>query len=1083
MAAGGVLVGRGYVSIRPEFEGDWSRSVNARASAAGREGGAGFAGAFGKALGGALKGLSKGLIPAFGTSLVAAAAPAAGAAGVLATATLAAASAQTALKVGLSGVSDAVSEAFNPTSPEKFAEAMAKLSPNARSFVTELRGMKPALDGLKMGVQDRLFAQLDTTMATTAKATLPIFRNALTGSAGALNLMARRTLNTATGLGKSGALGTALSYANSGLYNLASIPGTIVQGLVQIGAAAGPSFGKLTAGAGGAFETLSVKMADAFASGGMQDFIETGVTVLMDLGRILGDAFATVGNIFKAASDAGGQALSVVGEVFSELRRITSLPEVQAQLRTIFASVAQIAAAVAPVLGSIIQAVLPLVAAIAPVIAQLATALGPVLSELATALGKALMPVITALAPVVTILGDALIDVVRAVMPLLQPIGQLLGVLVSALLPVLRPIIDIVLRLVKALVGPLMSIVRALVPHIEMMGKLFGQVFSQLTPLIGPLIAHIGELAKVFVQLYMMWVQTLMKAVMPMVPILMKVIGLVVQLAMDLFRQLMPSFQQLMQAGMQLLVALLPILPALVKITALALGLGVKVLTVLLPPIVKLAGFLIGGFASAMTFAVRLLTGLVTFVTGKVGPAFVWLRDKAVKPAWEGVRSVISSVWSGGIKPVFDTVKRAVGLVSDAFRSAKDAIKTQWDKLKGIAKAPVAFVIDTVFNKGIVKVWNAIASKFSAPTLDTITGFATGGILPGYTPGRDVHLAALSGGEAVMRPEWTRAVGPAYVNAMNAMARTGGVPAIRRMVDGGLPAFADGGIFGWVKNAASKGVDLAKAGASWLKDGVKASAVAGLKKIVEPLLKKISGSESVYRDMVTGIPRRMLKAIVDYSGKADTKFQAAGIGGGSYGTALSWARAQNGKPYLWGGVGPAGFDCSGFLGAIENVIRGAKPNSRRWATGAFSGATAPSGWVKGAYSPFRIGITNSGVGHTAGTLNGVNVESRGGDGVVVGSRARSFNSSLFTDWYGFKAKKFDAGGWLQPGVTAAVNATGRPEAILTGHQWQTMTAAATAPSLDGMELNVYVGGEKIRDIARAEVLDGQRRLVAVLDAS
>jgi hypothetical protein len=35
-----------------------------------------------------------------------------------------------------------------------------------------------------------------------------------------------------------------------------------------------------------------------------------------------------------------------------------------------------------------------------------------------------------------------------------------------------------------------------------------------------------------------------------------------------------------------------------------------------------------------------------------------------------------------------------------------------------------------------------------------------------------------------------------------------------------------------------------------------------------------------------------------------------------------------------------------------------------------------------------IGITNNGVGHTAGTLAGVNVESRGGRGVVVGSGAR-----------------------------------------------------------------------------------------------
>jgi hypothetical protein len=84
---------------------------------------------------------------------------------------------------------------------------------------------------------------------------------------------------------------------------------------------------------------------------------------------------------------------------------------------------------------------------------------------------------------------------------------------------------------------------------------------------------------------------------------------------------------------------------------------------------------------------------------------------------------------------------------------------------------------------------------------------AMGGILPGYTPGRDVHHFTsptagrlhLSGGEAVMRPEWTRAVGPAFVNAMNALSRTQGAAAVRRAMgfkDGGILAgsFAQGGV-------------------------------------------------------------------------------------------------------------------------------------------------------------------------------------------------------------------------------------------------------------------------------------------------
>ncbi|MFI1928359.1 phage tail tape measure protein [Streptomyces sp. NPDC020377] len=486
---------------------------------------------------------------------------------------------------------------------------------------------------------------------------------------------------------------------------------------------------------------------------------------------------------------------------------------------------------------------------------------------------------------------------------------------------------------------------------------------------------------------------------------------------------------------------------------------------------------------------VKVLFGYFTDGLKVVGGGFTWLWQKAISPALAGAKTVISTVWNTGIKPVFTALKTGVGLVGDAFEAAKDAIKLAWDKVKGIAKAPVQFIVDTVYNKGIVGVWNKVAGAFGAPKLSTYK-FATGGILPGYTPGRDVHMAALSGGEAVMRPEWTRAVGPGYVNTMNAAARTGGVGAIRRMVAGGMPAFADGGIFGWVKSAASKGVDLVKGGVSWLKDGIKESAVAGLNKVVKPLLERISGSASLYRTMITGIPKRMIDTIVGFSGTADKKLGAAGIGGGGFASALNWARAQNGKPYIWGGVGPAGFDCSGFMGAIENVIRGMKPNTRRWATGAFSGSSAPAGWVRGANSPFRVGITNAGVGHTAGTLNGVNVESRGGDGVVVGSRARGYNNSLFTSWYGLQAKKYDAGGWLQPGATQAVNATGRPEAVLTASQWRVMASAAGGRTgglragdrvyfvVDGQEFGAYVD---VRADGRVQA--GHEQLISVITAS
>jgi SLT domain-containing protein len=76
---------------------------------------------------------------------------------------------------------------------------------------------------------------------------------------------------------------------------------------------------------------------------------------------------------------------------------------------------------------------------------------------------------------------------------------------------------------------------------------------------------------------------------------------------------------------------------------------------------------------------------------------------------------------------------------------------------------------------------------------------------------------------------------------------------------------------------------------------------------------------------------------------------------------------------------------------------------------------------------------------------------------------------------------YDSGGWLQPGYTLAYNGTRRPEPVLTGSQWNAVMAGEKG--LDGMSLNVWIGNEKIHDIARAEVRDSQQRLIQVISAS
>ncbi|MEU8829326.1 hypothetical protein [Streptomyces sp900116325] len=485
---------------------------------------------------------------------------------------------------------------------------------------------------------------------------------------------------------------------------------------------------------------------------------------------------------------------------------------------------------------------------------------------------------------------------------------------------------------------------------------------------------------------------------------------------------------------------------------------------------------------------------------GLVGGKIKELWDKYAKPVFGWIADKGKWLWDRALKPAFDNINKGVKAVGNSFKDAKDFIGKQWSKVQDIAKKPVRFIIDKIYNAGIVPTWNRIASAFGAPKIQTMEtkGWATGGVLPGYSPGKDIHKFVsptgggleLSGGEAIMRPEFTRAVGSGFVSTMNKIASSRGATGVKAALApalGGNPTtqkFADGGIFGWigktVSGVGSKAWEGVKKGASWLKDGLESSARAGMNTVVNPLLAKFPGAGGDFGKMIRKIPDHILDSIFGYSKKADKK-GAGGVGGPKIQNALKWAKTQAGLPYQWAGNGNPSWDCSGFMSAIESVIRGQKPH-RRWATGAFSGKQAPPGWVLGAKSPFQIGITNAGVGHTAGTIGGTNVESRGGDGVVVGPRARGWNAPMFTSHYGFKPGSYDSGGYLQPGMNLAYNGTGRPEPVFTTAQANALVNGGGVGGLGDLSVKVFVGNDEISHIARAEVHRANGELVQVLNA-
>lgn len=385
------------------------------------------------------------------------------------------------------------------------------------------------------------------------------------------------------------------------------------------------------------------------------------------------------------------------------------------------------------------------------------------------------------------------------------------------------------------------------------------------------------------------------------------------------------------------------IVPAFNGIMAIAKPVGTFLLTVLLAP---------------AYLAFKLLGTIIKWLWKEVvSPVFTWIGDKTkalyekyIKPhiadakkAFEMLGRAVKSLWDNvfrpvlgwigdkvkwlydkAIKPNLKYIRTALDLMALGFKNAKDDIKKSWDQLSEIARKPIRFIISHVYNGGIVPLWNQVANITGADKLKKmdLKGFHTGGIMSGYSPGRDDRVIAVGGGEAVMRPEWTRAVGADRINSWNAAARSGGIGGVQRAIAGGMPAFKDGGIVGWIKDKASDAGKFLSGAFDYLNPGKifgKAKDLAS--ETMAPIL------TNPWAKSVAKMPLKMLTDMKDMvTGLFD--FGGGGGGGGGNGQWIKPVNAAYGTKFgvagsMWSSGHHTGLDFPAAVGtAIKAVADG-----------------------------------------------------------------------------------------------------------------------------------------------------------------
>lgn len=431
----------------------------------------------------------------------------------------------------------------------------------------------------------------------------------------------------------------------------------------------------------------------------------------------------------------------------------------------------------------------------------------------------------------------------------------------------------------------------------------------------------------------------------------------------------------------------------------------------------------------------------------------------AIKKGWKLMATGFKWVYDNLLKPVFDKVGELVEVLKTGFEKGVEFIGKVWAAIQDMLATPVQWVVDVVWNNGLRKLWNWISDLWGAEplkpfvfnkpapvkppktvTASSLTGgragdnrfAADGAVLPGWSPGRDVHhffsptggQLHLSGGEAVMRPEFTRVLGEANINLLNRLARTQGEAGLRQALGGGR-GYANGGVIG--QSFAKGGVVDPPTWAKAIISAVSPIGMAVIQKYIDQANRGEGlgegGWASSLAGMVTKTGKKFWDQLSDWwndEGQFADKTDDYGVPtAGSSGQAANQAIVKKLAALRGWGEGVE-------WNALYNLIMGE--------SGFNSNAQNPTST---AYGMFQfLDSTWAGYGYpkssdpSTQTKAGLNyIAARYGDPL----RAWNTWNSRNPHWYakGGVLPTYDAGGWLPPGISTVYNGTGRPEPVLT----------------------------------------------------
>ncbi|WJN62797.1 tape measure protein [Streptomyces phage phiScoe2] len=482
------------------------------------------------------------------------------------------------------------------------------------------------------------------------------------------------------------------------------------------------------------FEKLNVQFSDWLTknqdNGNLTSWIDTGITRIKELGTVLSQAGGILAGLSRAAEEAGGSSLKMLGDTLGRLHKavdsegfqtglVNVLKAAHTAMETIattsgpavekfFTNFGKLLTDVLPQVGTIIGTALSAVAsalaqpavtngmkalfdgilvavkALAPAMAPLGAAIGailklggtmlaafgPLIAAVLTPLAKAFTTLVPLIQPLVTLLSGALLNAVKQLTPIFMQLVPVVGTMLGAAFNMIKAALPGIAALFTAIVTAVVPLVTTLMSQLAPILPVIGQFLGAIATALAPIIALV--------------IQIVSAVLTPLIQVLAPIVE-------ALLPQLSAAFARLSEALQPVLQVLLVVVNVLMAVLAPAIGFIVGILGGALIGVINGVALVLEGLKEVFVGVWDAIVGYFTMVWGIFEGLFTGNWDtfkKGFSQLWDGIKGMLKGIWDV-ILGAFEVWLNwgILGVAKKAFTGLKTAFTASWTAIKSAASA------------------------------------------------------------------------------------------------------------------------------------------------------------------------------------------------------------------------------------------------------------------------------------------------------------------------------------------------------------------------------------------------------------